>query len=110
MSIKDFKELRVLKQNIIFQFVEETTSDGQFKQSSREGLIVIEDKHKQMDKPRWAEVMVTGDDVEGIEVGDYIYIKSLQWTPHFKYERDLYWTTDQDQIIAVSSVEPPVDI
>lgn len=101
-----FSSLRILKENIVFQFLEETTENGQFKQISKGSIIIMEGKETQMEKPRWGRVICVGDEVNGLSTGDYIYIKSLQWTPRFLYEGEKLWTTDINQIIAVSDTEP----
>lgn len=104
-----FSALRILKENIVFQFLEETTENGQFKQTSKGSIIIMEGKETQMEKPRWGRVVCVGEEVNGLSKGDFVYIKSLQWTPRFLYEGEKLWTTDISQIIAVSDTEPSLD-
>ena len=104
----DIKNLKVLHDNIIFQFVEEVTDKGAFKQQVG-SLTVVENADKQADKPRWAKVLMVGDEVTKIEPNEFIYIKPLQWTPHMKFNKEMIWATDESQVIMKTEVEPIIE-
>jgi hypothetical protein len=108
-TIESLKTLRVLKNNIIFQFLEETTDSGGFQQKTKDSFIIVETKGSQMDRPRWGRVISVGNDVVDVKPNDYIYVKALQWSPKFMYKMEKFWTTNDEQILAVTEEYPSLD-
>src|SRR4051812_7040670 len=67
--------LRALKNNILFQFLDKTEgSEGTFSERTRSGLIIPKLQATQKGE-RWGEVMAVGPDVDGVQVGDYVLIE-----------------------------------
>lgn len=102
------KTFKVLKENIVFTFVEEVNSKGHFDLKTASGIVIQEGADKQTDKPRWAKVLLIGEEVTQVDVGEYIFIRPLQWTPGMKFEDGYIWSTDIDQVIMVSKDEPTI--
>lgn len=104
--------IKPLKNNIIFQFLDETdTSHGKFKQISASGFeIISSDTTDSTEKPRWAKIVALGEDVTEVVEGDYVCISPLMWTDHVTYEKAKYWKTDIDNLLLVSKDIPDISL
>jgi co-chaperonin GroES (HSP10) len=103
---KALKDLKALNNKIIFQFLQDTTG-GQFHETTRHGIVIMENNDKQLNVSRWAKVVKAGPRVsEDISVGDYVLIEALQWTTHIIWNREKFWMTTDEKIMAVSDVKP----
>ena len=94
-------ELIAIKNNVIFQFVEDVISN-RFVNSTESGLIVSSLDGNQSGLPRWGVVVSIGEDVDGIEPGDNILIEPGKWTPGFFVDGKRYWKTDDDKVMCIS--------
>ena len=94
-------ELSAINNQIIFEFLEDTTQ-GHFNSKSAGGILLVEHGHHQVDYCRWVRVKDTGPDVDSdISVGDVVLVGNLRWTPEFTVNDKGYWITTDNEIIAV---------
>lgn len=95
-----------LPKNVIFQFLDDTrSSDGKFMERAK-GLIILAptcDANRQNGIPRWGKVVAIGDDIDEIEVGQYILIEPGRWTLRCEFEGENYWKTDINSVIGVTT-------
>lgn len=96
--------LRCIKNRIIFKFNDEVGS-GSFDNKTDWGFE-IKNPVKDVDVPRWAEVLAIGKDVKAVKPGNYILIEPLMWSLSFTHEGEKYWVTDETKLIAMSEVAP----
>ncbi len=100
--------LRVLKNDILFQFEEEsaTLTDQKVKQKGfREvtdwGLVIVSPT-KNADSARWGVVIKVGPEVgSDIKIGSRIFIEKLMWTNGVEWQGHEYWKTNEDKILLV---------
>lgn len=94
--------LRTIRNHIIFQFVDNVNSKGEFERGMSAGGIflhpTVDDSAKM---PRWANVTHVGPECEDVKVGQQVLIPALRWTAGTKFENQKYWKTDLTQIVAV---------
>lgn len=96
-------KIKPLKNNILFQFLDETGgSKGKFTNRRTEAGIILPTLNSDQKSPRWGKVVAVGPDVAGVSVGEYIYIEALAWTYGVTFEDDKYWKTDDSRIIFVT--------
>ena len=108
---ENFENLKVLKNNIVIQFLESVNSKNEFDQTSSSGLItVVEGAEKQVNKPRWCEVIAYGPHVSNVEVGDFAFLQPLSWTTSIMFNGERIWMTNDDSILAVTDKRPSLDI
>lgn len=98
-------KLRPIKNNIIFKFVDEVDSKGQFVETTKWGLIISSSHSNSAQSPRWANVVEVGPECEHVNVGQQILIRALKWTSHFKLNGEKCWKTDEKQVVAVRDSE-----
>lgn len=102
-------KLRPIGKNIIFKFLEDVSEGGFVPQSG--GVIhIVKQNLDHNREPKWGQVLLIGPDVDtaDINVGDYILIESLQWTPGFEVENIKCWKTDATKIMIVSTEVPDI--
>lgn len=93
--------LRVLKNKIIFEFVE-TVKKGMFETETDWGLTVTTYYDDSAKKCRVGRVLVVGPEVPPeIQVGDLIVIDALMWTEGVKFEGNMIWQTNSTKVIGV---------
>jgi hypothetical protein len=98
------KKLRCPKTRVLFQFLQNTGKNG-FVQSTDWGFE-IKRETETVTAPRWAEVKVVGKDVKAVKPGDFILIEPMMWTLSFEFEKEKYWATAEEKLIAVSAERP----
>lgn len=99
-----FPNLRCPKQRILFQFCQGVTR-GSFDNKTEWGFE-IKKPTEDVNRPRWAKVMVVGKDVTAVTPGQYILVEPMMWTLSFTHLGEKYWATAQNKLIAMSEVEP----
>lgn len=93
-------ELQAVRNQIIFNFMEDTTR-GQFNSKSAGGILVVEHSYNQIDYARWARVISIGPEVnDDFAVGDLILIENLRWTSEFLVNEVSYWITTDTEVLA----------
>jgi len=105
--------LRAIQNHVIFQFEDETTrkdnfgkSLGQFCETTDWGFEVsIYDESAK--KPRWATVISAGPKAYGVTENMRVLVESLKWTSSVKFQGELYWRTDMENILAVENIKQP---
>lgn len=96
--------MKVLHNEILFEFVQETSA-GSFDNKTSWGFE-IKSAEKDLKYPRWATVVEIGPDVRAVQKHHYILIEHLMWTlPVFIGGRKV-WKTDETKIIAISEEKP----
>jgi len=111
MATKKFP-LRVFRNEILFQFEDEDAiiNDGKrtargFKEVTEWGFTIVSSKES-ASNARWGIVKAVGPEVgPDIFIGRRILIESLKWTEGVEYERETYWKTNEDVVLAVDSTE-----
>lgn len=105
--------LRVLRNEILFQFEDEDAmlNDGRksargFKEVTDWGFTIVSSKES-AGNARWGIVIAVGPDVDqnDISVGRRILIENLKWTEGVDFERKTYWKTNDEVVLAVDSTE-----
>ena len=89
-----------VKNNIIFQFIEDVTST-RFVNSSKSGLIISSQDSNQAGQARWGKVTHVGPDVVDVKVDDFILIEAGKWTTGFFVDHERFWKTDEDVVMAI---------
>ena len=96
--------LRALRNGIIFQFEEVTTSNrGQFQETTKSGIYLAPSFDESAKKARWGIVFFVGNEIidKSIVPGARIFIEALKWTKRFKVDDENFWKTDEDNVLAV---------
>lgn len=92
-------ELQPLHDQIIFQFMEDTTQ-GRFNSKTSSGILIVDQNDKQVDFNRWGKIIDIGPNVTDFECGDMILIEKLCWTNSFILPSGRYWVTNQPSVLA----------
>ena len=104
--MSSLKKLKPLNDRILFTFLQDTRGN-QFRETTKFGLQIIEDKDKQMKTPRWGVVISVGEDVSSeITEGLYVLIDPLGWTLNVEFENEKFWNTSEERVIAVTTERP----
>lgn len=90
--------LRAIKNHIIFQFVDEVDSKGQFVETTKWGFVIPGHFDNSAKSPRWAVVKEIGPECENVKVGQQVLINALKWTAGFKFNGERFWRTDESQV------------
>jgi len=98
-----------LGKDIIFQFVAKR-QDRLLVDTTASGiLIATANTSDQATKARWVKVLMIGEDVTDVKVGQYALVEPLMWTPGIMIEQEgveqSFWRTEQKHLIAVSEEE-----
>jgi hypothetical protein len=85
---------------------------GEIKRQS--GLIIRDDNMTDRGiRPRWCQVFRVGDDVEGIEVGEWLYVEHGRWSLSFNLLEDgteeKIWMIDYPKAVLLVADKRPVD-
>lgn len=100
------KKLKPINDRIIFVFLQ-NIEGSQFQETTKSGIQIIESKDKQLKGARWGKVISVGENVSSeIYEGLYILIEPLSWTLHVEFQREKFWNTSEDRILAVSTESP----
>lgn len=98
-------KLRALLNNIIFQFEDKlATANGvkQFSETTSWGFDLRSNFDLNTKSPRWGKVVSVGPDVsEDIKPGTFILIEALKWTEGADVDGQIFWKTNEDQVLAV---------
>jgi co-chaperonin GroES (HSP10) len=102
--------LKPIRNNIVFQFVEQT-SGGRFLARKTEAGIILGSILDEQSIPRWGKVISVGPDVAEEEAsivpGIFIFIEGGAWTQQITLDDgEKIWKTDVSKVIATSDEEP----
>ena len=113
-------KLRALHDGIIVRPLLKTNIKGYTEEETKWGFTVEANTdgqgagHGAFDRSiklaSWGEVMVIGNEVEEIEVGDFVCIEPQMWTNTFDLNGVGCRKTDESKILAVSKEEPDLYI
>jgi co-chaperonin GroES (HSP10) len=99
-------QLHPLKNNIMFRFLDDTGgAKGKFTDRKTPSGIIIPQHDNQQKQPRWGEVLAVGPEVDGINIGDFIYIETLMWSYGTEVDGVKMWKTDDTKVIFVTNDE-----
>lgn len=98
-----FKNIEVIEDKILFQFLEDVQNKS-FSQVSSGGIIIQESQHNQLQTPRYAKVLKIGPDVNDVNEGETVLIEPLKWTTAIEIDEveETFWITDEKSILAIS--------
>lgn len=91
--------IQAIHNHIIFRFVDEVNSKGEFEESMKSGFYIKGGYDKSAKMPRWANVLNVGPTCEHVKIGDKILIPALRWTEGVKYQEQRFWKTDESQLV-----------
>lgn len=93
-----------LKNNILFQFLDETTgAKGRFTDRTLASGIILPTLDSTQKTPRWGQVIAAGPDAQ-VSTNDYILIEGLMWSYGVEIDGVKYWKTDDTKILVATSV------
>lgn len=93
--------IKPLKNGIIFQFYDDSTST-RFVNKTESGIAIAIAAKDQANVDRWGVVAEVGPDVKHVKLGEAILIESGYWTPSFEVKGVKYWKTDEDHVMCTS--------
>ena len=93
-------DINPLRQGVVFQFIEETTTT-RFINSTRSGLLVSAQDGQQAQRPRWGKVVAIGPEVKEVKPADYVLIESGMWTTGFYVDGKRFWKTDESKVLGI---------
>jgi len=96
--------LRAIKNHVIFRFVDEVDSKGQFVQTTKWGFVIPGHYDNSAKSPRWGVVEKVGPECKHIKVGQQALISALKWSKGFKFNGENLWRTDEEQIVAICNI------
>ena len=94
-------KLRAIRNHIIFQFVDDLDSKGQFVSKTSFGLILPGHHESSANEARWGKVISVGPDCDDVlkQDGCEVLIAPLRWTKGSKFEGKTFWRTDQNEVL-----------
>lgn len=99
--MKSRSEIEPVNDQIVFEFLEDTTQ-GKFNEKTSGGVLVVEQADKQVHHCRWGRVLAKGPMVsDGIQLDDIILIENLRWTNVFRITDKDYWVTNEIAVLAM---------
>lgn len=104
----DKMKIEPIRNHIIFEFVEDTTG-SKFNETTESGILIVQDKDKQLEDSRQIRLLAVGPDVKGLKAKDAAIVRNLRWTNAFLVDDKKYWLTTEDEILAtLAQPEPAV--
>lgn len=97
--------MKVLGNNIIFKFLDDTSIRG-FSGSKTDWGFMIQDPPSEVKVPRWGLVVATGPDVREVSAGEFVLIEPLMWTNKIKVGDEYVWKTDINKVMLTSKDRP----
>lgn len=93
-----------IKNHVVFKFNDKVDHDGKFIEHHDTIHIISGDFNQSAQRPRWATVIAAGPeaDADVSTPGSQILIENLKWTMGFKIDGEMFWRTDDTQILAVA--------
>ena len=86
------------RKNVLFQFIEDAIGN-RFVNKAASGIIISSTDLNQSGIARWGKVTHIGEQVDEVQVGEYILLEPGKWTAGFYVDGTRYWKTDVDQIL-----------
>jgi co-chaperonin GroES (HSP10) len=97
-------QMRVIGDDIIFQFVDDVINGTVRQTTTKSGIILAGSQMSEQQQARWGIVVGKGEKVpDDIVIGEYILIEPLMWTPGFTFDTDKkYWKTVESKVLATA--------
>lgn len=95
--------LRAIRNHVIFQFVDETDSKGQFVETTKWGFKIPGHFDNSAKAPRWGTVVEIGPECKHVKVGQQVLVNALKWTAGVKFDGKKVWRTDETQVAVFRS-------
>ncbi|TFG96794.1 hypothetical protein E4H12_10250 [Candidatus Thorarchaeota archaeon] len=92
---------KAIKNHIVFQFIDEIDSKGQFVETTKWGFTIPGHFDNSAKSPRWCTVTHAGPECKTVKVGQQVLVNALKWTPGFRHLGERFWRTDDTQVAAV---------
>lgn len=93
--------LRVLRNNVMFQFLDSSGgAKGRFSTQTQSGILIAPSVSNQKGN-RWGRVVAAGPDA-AVKPGDYILVEALMWMEGTQFEGERMWKTDDSKILVVT--------
>jgi hypothetical protein len=94
-------KLHAIRNHIIFQFVDDIDSKGQFVSKTSSGFILPGHYDSSAKEARWAKVISAGPECDEVlkREGCEILIAPLRWTKGSRFDGQTFWRTDQNQVL-----------
>lgn len=100
MEAITLSELKPIRNQIVFEFIEETRN-GQFDLVTPSGVMIRQTSEKQIDYCRWGRILAIGPEVNELEEGQIVLIEKLRWTSRFRITDKKYWITTDEEVLAI---------
>lgn len=99
-------KIKALGDSVLFQFLSESRN-GMFVPKLSQTIMIAGAGIDHQDGPRWGKVVFVGPEVDSeIQVGKFILIDALKWTPGVDIgDNQKIWKTASEHVLAVSDVE-----
>jgi hypothetical protein len=97
------KHPNAIQNHILFQFVEEVNSRGEFREGqSLGGIELMSGFDTSIKTSRWGKIVSLGPDCsQELSSGiTEILIENLKWTIGVRFGGATYWRTDENQVLA----------
>jgi hypothetical protein len=94
--------IKAIHNHIIFTFIDNVNSDGQFEEITSGGLVLLGHFDNSAKTSRWANIISLGPDCSTYlkKKGCQILIENLKWTSGIMFEDQMVWRTDESKVLA----------
>jgi len=102
------ESLALIEDKIAFTFLEDVSKEG-FSNTTESGIIVKQKQENQINIPRWGKAIKCSPNVTDVNVGDYILIEPMGWTPGVELgdvNEDIFWLTTEAKVMVTSDDYP----
>lgn len=95
-----------IRKNIIFKFTDNVGGIN-FIPQTKSGIILTDNqKFTELHSPKWGLLVSCGPEVDKeISEAKYVLIEPGKWTNYFELDREKFWKTEEEFIMAVTDDE-----
>lgn len=94
-------QIKAIRNNIIFKFVDATNTKGEFqKTATQSGIQLLGSFDESAKTPRWVNVVDSGPDCKHVKPGTQALLPALRWTNGTKFNDERIWKTDEKEVVA----------
>lgn len=99
-------KLKPIKNTFIFKFQEAVNNKGQFEKGTTETGIILQSSFDDSAKEsRWVRVTDVGPECSDVCRNAVVLLPALRWTAGVKFEDQMVWKSDEQQVAAVQDYE-----
>jgi co-chaperonin GroES (HSP10) len=100
--------MQALHSNILFTFVDQVNTRGEFVNSPTvSGIVLTGTTDDSAKAPREAIVRYAGPECKSVKAGDRIVIPALRWTNYFATAEGKMWKTEESEIVGIIDQHTP---